>query len=212
MTEIVWTRVSREHALNVMRVVSSDENAAVFSEDLTEVTSRDLPFYDKLRHYRLINYATLPCFTADYVGDVENDTFIALDGLANTIYDANDSDKLRLDTHNIVDYLDFFLDQVRGPDGDIYLIKSPDDLPMLGSLPENQRQMVITHHRSVKVQDIGDDMGFDVRGTLFYGGSLISARVHVTPTGKLSIHDQELLLQGIHFPMSPVEHRYVSEG
>lgn len=194
-----------------MRAIGTNADAAVFSKQLTEVTWRPLPFYNRFKLYRLTNYATMPCFTMDYLGNEAEDKFYTLDGLANTLYDVNDDDGIELDISNVVSYLDFFFAQVQGPDGDIYLIKSPDGLPMLGSLPQNQQDSVREHFQPLSVEDLPDSEEFKIHATLYYGGSLISAYIHVHKRGLISIKDQSLLLQGIHFPQSPIEHKYMSD-
>ena len=194
-----------------MRTIGAQADAAVFSKQLTEVTCRILPFYNRFKLYRLTNYATMPCFTMDYLGSEAEDKFYTLDGLANTLYDVNDHDGIELSADTVVPYIDFFFAQVQGPDGDIYLIKSPEGLPMLGSLPQNQQDSVREHFVPLDVSEDPDNQSFKIRATLYYGGSLISAQINVHRRGLITIKDQTLLLQGIHFPQSPIEHKYISD-
>ena len=206
-----WHRLPHEQAAEVMRAIGANADAAVFSKQLTEVACRTLPFYKNFKLYRLTNYATMPCFTMDYLGNPDNDKFYTLDGLANTLYDVNDDDHIELTFDTVVAYLDFFFAQVQGPDGDIYLIKSPEGLPMLGSLPENQQNSVREHFQHLITEADPDNEGFKITGTVFYGGSLISAHIAVHKRGLITIKDQTLLLQGVHFPNSPIEHKYMSD-
>lgn len=212
MTQKEWHRLPREQAAEILEKIGASAESAVFSEQLTEVTWRPLPFYNGFKLFRLTNYATLPCFTMDYLGNDTSGVFYALDGLANTIYKVNEQDKVHLSESNVIEYLDFFFEEVRGPDGDIYLIKEPTDLPMLSSLPENQQQSVIDYHRPLQIDSDIMPGEFNINGTLYYDGSLISAMIRVLASGRLSIHNQTLLLQGIHFPMSPIEHTYMNES
>jgi hypothetical protein len=189
-------------ALN--KIGESDESA-VFSEQLTQVTWRPLPFYERLKLFRLTNYATMPCSTKDYLGDDVGGIFYALDGLPNTIYYVNEKYKIHLAENNVIEYLDFFFEEVRGRDGAIYLIKHPSDLPMLTSLPENQKQCVIDNHCPLRIDSDILPGEFSINGTLYYDGNLISTLIRVQFSGRLSIHNRTLLLQGIHFPISPIE-------
>lgn len=206
-----WHSMPREQAGDVMQKISSAADAAVFSGPMTEVTYRPLPFYSHFKQFRLTNYATMPCFSMDYLGNPETGVFYALDGLANTLYDVNDDDRIALTAETVIEYIDFFFTHVQGPDGDIYLIKTPEDLPMLGSLPENQQASVRESHRPLTVDPQPAEDGFLVGATVYYGGSLISAEIFIRADGQISIQNQSLLLQGIHFPMSPVEHNYMGE-
>lgn len=173
-------------------------DAVVFSKEATEVAFKTLPFYHKYKLLRLTNYATMPSFTMQYLSDETQ--FIPLDGTAAPIYAVNDKDHIRLDENNVIEYLDFFFANVQGADGDIYLIKAPEKLPFIGSLSPEQQQSIIKSYKPLRVYADVAPYSFRVSGTLYYDGSLISATIHADPEGKLSIFDQTLLLQGIHFP------------
>ena len=193
-----WTRLKREQAAEMITKMGAAADAIIFSKDVTEVAFKTLPFYSRYKLLRLTNYATMPSFTMQYLSDDKR--FIPLDGTAAPVYEANDTDHIRLTEDNIVEYLDFFFSHVQGADGDIYLIKDPKKLPFIGSLTQEQQQSIIKSHKPLRVYDDVIPHSFRVSGTLYYDGSLISATVHADPDGKLSVFDQTLLLQGIHFP------------
>ena len=209
MNKAHWEKLPQDQAVSVMRTIGDAADSAVFSLQMTEVTCRKLPFYKQYQHFRLTNYATMPCFKMDYLGDPETGQFFPLNGLANTLYDVNDNDQVELDANTVVDYIDFFFAQVQGPDGDIYLIKSPDALPMLPSLPQNQQDSVREHFQNMKVDST--DNGFVIAATLYYGGTMIAADISVKKTGQISVGNQRLLLRGIHFPTSPVDYTYMDD-
>ena len=211
MAQIEWERLPQEEASVVMRTIGESADSAVFSVHMTEVSRRPLPFYNKFKLYRLINYATMPCFKMDYLGDGETGHFFPLDGLANTLYDVNDSDQITLTRDTVTPYLDFFFAKVQGPDGDIYLIKSANALPMLNSLPENQQEKIREHFKDIQISETEDQNGFLIQATLFYGGTLLSADILVKKNGQISVDNQKLMLRGIHFPSAPVEYTYMDD-
>jgi hypothetical protein len=197
----LWTRLNRDDAHQVLNRLSGTRDAVVFSKEATEVSWRSLPFYNKYRLYRLINYATMPTFSLTYLSDGEE--FITLDGTANPIYTANEKDPIRLNEMNVVAYLDFFFSNVQGSEGDVFLIKDPKKLPFLSALTKEQRESVYSGFKPLQVSQNAAANHFRVSGTLYYGGGLISSSITVLPDGKLSFHDQSLLLNGIYFPYSP---------
>jgi hypothetical protein len=70
------------------------------------------------------------------------------------------------------------------------------------TMTEKQRLSITNNFKPIHVTPDVETHSFKVTGTLFYGGGLIVSTIHVTSDGKLSFHDQNLLLSGIHFPDS----------
>ncbi len=200
-----WTRLPREQAHQVLNKLSGHRDAVVFSKEATEVSVRVLPFYNHYKLYRLVNYATMPTFSMLYLGN--GDEFISLDGTANPIYTANEKDPIHVNELNVISYLDFFFSNVQGSEGDVFLIKDPRKMPFLESLSENQQQSVVNSFRPLKVTH--ESGLYRVSGTIYYGGGLISANILISPEGKISFQDQNLLLTGIHFPYSPYSQNWL---
>lgn len=203
-----WNRLSKDQAHGVLDKLSTHSDAIVFSKEATEVSVCSMPFYSHYKLYRLINYATMPSFSMQYLSNgVE---FISLDGTANPLYTANEKDPLKLTESNVIPYLDFFFSYVQGSEGDIFLIKDPRKMPVMSSLNAEQQQSIINSYKPLQVAT--NDKGWLVSGTLYYDGSLLSAAIQVTPNGKLAFQDQALLLQGIHFPQSLSPHEWLEVG
>ena len=197
----VWTRLKREEAHGVLGKLGDHPDAVIFSREVTEVSFRKLPFYTNYKLYRLVNYATMPTFSMTYLSNGED--FISIDGTALAIYAANAKDPIRINEMSVIPYLDFFFSNVQGSEGDVFLIKDPRKMPFMDSLSANQQQSVLTSFRPLKVANDTVVNVFRVTGTIYYGGGLLSTTINVTPDGKLSFHEQNLLLSGIHFPYSP---------
>lgn len=202
-----WTRLSREQAHQVLDKLAGNKDAVVFSKEATEVSWRSLPFYSSYKLYRLINYATMPTFSMQYLSNEQE--FLTVDGTANPIYTVNEKDGIRLNEMNVIPYLDFFFSNVQGSEGDIFLIKDPRRMPFLDSLTEGQQQSVISSFRPLKVAYDAALHVHRVSGTIYYGGGLISATILVSPDGKLDFQEQSLLLTGIHFPYSPYSQHWL---
>jgi len=66
-----------------------------------------------------------------------------------------------------------------------------------------QRQSIIDCFRPASVSFDAAENVYKVSCTLHYGGGLLAATIIVMTDGKISFHDQSLLLSGIYFPDSP---------
>lgn len=205
-----WTRLKREEAHQVLDRLSGNRDAIVFSRDATEVTCRELPFYSIYKLYRLINYATMPTFSMMYLSNgIE---FISIDGTANPIYAANEKAPIRLNSDNVIAYLDFFFSNVQGSEGDIFLIKDIEKMPFLSALSATQLSSLKNSFRPLSVTAEKAQGPFRTTGTIYYGGGMLAATIVAQADGRLSFENQQLLLAGIHLPHSPYSQPWLDGG
>lgn len=194
-----WTRLTREQSHEVLNRLSSTRDAVVFSKNTTEVTVRRLPFYERFYLCRLVNYATMPTFTMIYITNGAD--FFPLDGTPNPIYSANEADTVHLTETNVLPYLEFFFANVQGSEGDVFLLKSSDNMPLIQSLPLTQQKMIADTFKPISVSSSA--LSLKIEGTMYYGGALIASTILVSTDGKINFEDQNLLLSGIYFPHNP---------
>lgn len=208
MAEPQWKKLEREQAHRVLDQLGAQNDTVVFSRNVTEVSWRDLPFYSTYRLCRLVNYATMPTFTMLYLSNGQE--YVAVDGTPGPIYAVNRKDPIALNESNIISYLEFFFVHVAGADGDVFLIKDPARLPFMDSLDPTQQQTLASCFQPLRITR--DALGnFEVPATLYYGGGLMRATILITPEGRISFHDQSLLLSGIHFPANPDGQTWLEE-
>lgn len=190
-----WNILSKSESQGVLDKVRSADDPMFFSGSMTEVQCAELPFYNKFLLYRVTNYATMPSFTMEYVGD--GNTFYVLDGTPDPIYFANKQSPLELNKRNLGAYLDFFFHNVGGPDGDVYLISDPDKAPFMSSLDESQKNRIREKFIPLKVNYQAASAKFIVDCTLYYNGSLVSATISVEADGRLKMMEHNMLLPDI---------------
>ncbi|MCI5060584.1 MAG: hypothetical protein MRY79_05885, partial [Alphaproteobacteria bacterium] len=129
-----WQRLDRDNSVKVIDSVKSEANAGLFSVGTSEVERAGLPCYQGYFLYKVTNYASLPSFTFEYLGD--GTFFHYLDGTEDPIHTVNDKGVLSLDKSNIMAYLDFYFSHISGEEGDIIVIHNPHDMPLLDSLDQ----------------------------------------------------------------------------
>ncbi len=195
-----WNRLPRDKASAILSALAGQENAAVFAEATTEVVWQELPFYDGFKLYQLTNYATMPSFQLHYISN--GTVFFPIDGTANPIFSANEAAKINLDETNAISYLDFFFKNISAPDGQIFLLKSQNDMGFMDNLSLDQQQKLLTTFQPIVLNSDIIPHNFHVKCTLYYDGCLISSTVQITAEGKVFIHEQNMLMQGVYMPLS----------
>ena len=186
-----WHKLDRDRTLAMIDSVKTSGDHILFSIATSEAKCSKLSFYKNLLLYRLTNYASMPSFSFDYLGDGKS--YYYLDGGTTAIYNANDSGNLILNEQTVIDYITFFFGHVSGPDGDVYVIEDPSNHPALDSLNYMQMDDIIARHEAAEIAR-NIDGGFRVKTSLYYLGSLVRATIDVDRFGRVNVGDFEMLL------------------
>ncbi|PZO81526.1 MAG: hypothetical protein DI626_10795 [Micavibrio aeruginosavorus] len=190
-----WQRLDRENTLKTIDSVKSAADAGLFSPTTSEVQKARLSFYDGVELYKLTNFASLPSFTFEYLG--QNGLFQYLDGTEMPIYTVNDKGVLILDDRTVLDYLQFFFAHVALEEDEVYFVNDARDMPLLDSLDEDSIQAITRNHKPPKVvYDAGYDR-YSVEADLYAEGLLMRATVDVTASGRVSVQDRRMILNAV---------------
>lgn len=198
-----WYKLDKKQADEVIDQVASSSQAGLFPVGLTEVKMAELPFYRHYKLYRLVNLASLPTFTMDFLSDGKQ--FVYLDGGTNSLDFIDNEKELRLDSHNVVSYLNFYYDQVHSDEGDIYLIQDPRDLPFMSSLDDSQQRNIINNHRPIEI-NVGVSGVYTIKTTMFYEGGLVEGTIKLDPSSG------EPVIIGRRMLLNEAVHAYWNQG
>lgn len=190
-----WQRLDRDTTIKIIDSVKSAGEAGLFSLATSEVKRARLSFYEKVDLYKLTNFASLPSFTFEYLGDGTH--FQYLDGTEQPIYTTNDKGVLELNERTVVDYLEFFFAHVAFEEEEMALIQNPHDNPLLDSLDIDSADSVISNHKPAVVTY---DAGYDkhtVEADLYADGLLIRATIEVSAAGRVSIIDRKMIVNAV---------------
>lgn len=191
-----WQKLDRENTQKIINSVKSAVDPGLFSIATSEIERAPLRFYEGYALYKLTNYASLPSFSFQYLG---NGTFFHyLDGTEAAIYAVNDKGVLQLGEYNILEYLSFYFDHVTDEDGnDVTLIRDIHDMPLFDSLDPQAHETVLKSHQPAKVEyDAGYD-SYQVQAELFKDGQLIRATITVNDKGRVEVIDQKMIMQEV---------------
>ena len=186
-----WQRLDRDGTLKVIDSVKSASDPGLITAGTSEVERARLLFYENIYLYKITNYASLPSFTFEYLGD--GTFFQYLDGTEVPIYAVNDKGGLILAPETAVPYLEFFFRHVSGEDGvESVVMKNPQDMPMIDSLDGAAYESIIRGHRKpeVKADNRG---GFVVETDLYEDGALIRAGITISASGRVAVVGRKMV-------------------
>lgn len=187
-----WKRLDRDSSLKVIDSVKSTSDMGMFNIGTSEVNCARLPFYTDVLLYKVTNYASLPAFSFEYLGD--GTFFYYLDGTADTIHKANDAGKLMLNQNNVLDYIAFYYERIAqvNPDMDeVTVIINPHDMPLLDSLDPAAYAAVMANFKPAQVTQ-NEDGGYTIEAAIYTEGVVMQATIKVNGKGRVTIIDTKM--------------------
>ena len=189
---MTWQKIDRHQSNEILNHIASVSDPHLFSAQSSEVSFMPLPFYKDYFVYRITNYATLPSFSLDFLSNGES--YHLLDGAPAPINSVNKSGALHLNEGNVIAYADFYLGNIRGEDGDVYMIRDIDSLPFIDSLGTDQQIDLKNRHESPSVKWDAGHNHYVLLADLFYGGTLLKSAILIDMNGMLEIQPQEMIM------------------
>lgn len=179
-----WHRLDREKTVEMINSVKSAAEALLFSPVTSEAKCTRLPFYDNHLLYRLTNFASLPTFSLDFIGDGQN--FIYLDGSADPILQVNQAAGLNLSEHTVIPYLNFFFLNVAMEDGEIIILKNPEEASTIDIYDDDRREDIGLQPEGAVIE-VNEAGSYIVKTPIFLDGSLVDAKLTVDRQGHVTV-------------------------
>jgi hypothetical protein len=193
-----WTVLDKKNTAKVIKAVKNSGEPCLFNEETSEVKFRKLSFYKDISLYRITNYASLPAFTFDYLGDGHRMFF--LDGTFEPLFGFNSSDSFNITQDNVLEYIEFYFDHVSDNEGEIRIIKSIQNHAGLDSLPPSELSDISSRDWDSKISFNSEDKSFSVSTIIEHVGSLVRAKINIDTSGRVNIMDYQLLKLTESFP------------
>jgi hypothetical protein len=203
-----WQRLNRETSIKILDSVKSDAHMGMFAIEKSEVKNAPLPFYQSILLYKVTNYASVPSFTFEYLGDGK--FFQYIDGTEDPIYAINDKGALELNIYNVVEYLRFFFERVSDDEyPDMQIITNLHDMPLLDSLAPAVFASLAQKHKLPEINHDEEDNSFEIEADLYVDAQLVRATITVSAKGRVAVTNQEMIVHEMNSGMiAPEEAQY----
>jgi len=192
---MTWHRLDREKTVSMIARVKPTTQTITFSPTTSEAKCLKLPFYEQFLLYRLTNFSSLPTFSMDFLSDGE--TYYYMDGSEAPILKINSQAGLKLSKETVLPYLNFYFCFVRLPEGEIIILKSPEEAAIIDLYDEERREEFNAIPTPVFIDQNTDTGDFIVTVPVLYDGSPMEARISVTRDGKVSTEPLRMLTMAL---------------
>lgn len=191
---MTWQRLDRDKTVSMIARVKSVAESIVFSPHTSEAKCLKLPFYKSFLLYRLTNYAALPTFSMDFLSDGE--TYLYMDGSDSPIMRLNEQNELVLTPETVIPYLNFYYCFVRLPEGEMILLKSPEEASIIDLYDDDRREDLDARPTPLSVEEVRETGLINVTAPILYDGSPMEALISVTKDGKVTTQPKRMLTMG----------------
>ncbi len=164
----------------------------MFSPVTSEAKCARLPFYANHLLYRLTNFSSLPTFSLDFISDGKK--YFYLDGSPTPIEKINAMAGLNLSKETTIPYLNFYFLNVRLEEGEIMILKNPEEASTLDLYDDERRENINLQPDTARVEQ--NESGIWVVLTpIFMDGTLVDAEIRVDTAGKVTVKSLGLMMQ-----------------
>ena len=195
-----WIKLDKKESIRILHAIGDKCDHDFFSDDMTDVYFKTLPFYSQYRLYKISNYATMPIFSVRFLSDGKD--FIRLSGLSTPIYEVNHKDPIHLTSKTLIQYLKFFFRYVQGSEGEVFVISAPKEIPYFNELNEYKQQEIIKKFNPITTSSHSDEEGlfYTAHAQILYGDAIIDSDINMRENGTIFFSNQKIIVDRVHLP------------
>lgn len=190
-----WQKLDAEKGARILSEINPHLEPVPFSMESTTLRAHRLPFYKDYELFELTDLSAVPG-ARKYViykpGDVN-----VINWTNQAIYETNEKAPIHVDQKNVVEYVKFFFNYVRGRHGRFMIIETIDDIRWQIEPPLQGRKVMQEMLEPVTLVSQDDDGTFNLEAFMVFKDSLFKTRVHVKKDGLVSMSDEELKIEGM---------------
>lgn len=188
---MIWHRLDRDKTIDMIGRVKSAAEAMLFTPVTSEAKCTRLPFLKSFLLYRLTNFSSLPTFSMDFISNGE--TFFYMDGADTAIRQMVAMGELELNEENIIAYLNFYYCYVRLPEGEIILLKNPEEAPHIDLYEEERREALDVIPEGIEIERDHTNGGFLVLAPALYDSSPMQVLITISSDGQVFTSPKRML-------------------
>lgn len=195
MFQDAFIKLDRLETEGLLEAANPKLDGTVFHPDKTVALVHDLPFYQGYRFAEIADHESTPP-RSRFIVQKDADITV-LDWTNGPIYLLNEKVPIRLDHHNVIDYVRFFFSYIRGRHGRFLVTETVDDIRWQEEPPPAARKAVGKMLLPLRVTGQEDSGDYLLESTMVFKDSLFRAKIRVKENGRVELFDEELVLEDI---------------
>lgn len=193
----IWNKMGDEKIEAFIETINSALEPITFDPANVSVKSTDLDFYDDYALYQISDYEAIPNVKKYILYRADNKDIVPVTWTNQPIYELNKKAPIVITDETVIDYIKFFFHYVRGRHGRFLIVEHVDDIQWKETPPPNARKALIDLIEPVRIVSKGKDGSITLSCNMVFKDSLFKSNVLIDGQGKVSLHDEEILVEGM---------------
>ncbi len=174
-------------------------DGSIFDPLETTILAIDIPFYPEHRFLNVADHKTHPPLQRYLVQNKTTKEFVIIDWRYQTIYNLNTSAKIALNDKNVLDYVRFFFEYVKGRHGRFKICESADHISWKDEPPAQVKKSLndALQPLTLSKDKREKDKAYVINAFMMLKDTLFKTEITVTPQGKVTMGDHDILIEEI---------------
>ncbi|MFP4097802.1 MAG: hypothetical protein ACLFP8_03250 [Alphaproteobacteria bacterium] len=197
MFDEAYTKLELEEIATIIDVLNKKVEGSIFDPLETSILAIDLPFYEGYRFLSIADYATSPPlqrYSFQKNGTME---LTLIDWNYKTIQEINNKAPIKLNEDNVIEYIRFYFKHVKGRHGLFVICETADHIQWKEEPPTAIKRSLNEALSPLQIEEKNQDGSYTVKAYMMLKDALFSVKVHVKPSGKINMSDQEIVMEDI---------------
>lgn len=203
----IWQKLDESQLAEFLAAVNPFLEPVPFTIGSTAVKHTALDFYDEYELYQLTDFEAIPN-VKKYVlyrsGPGNSSDVVPITWTNEPIYALNKRAPIIINEETVLDYTKFFFHYVRGRHGRFIIVEHVDDIQWKESPPANARKALNEIIKPIMISGKSQDGGFTLVANMVFKDSLFKTQIFVTNDGRVSLSNEEILVEGMPVLVDPV--------
>lgn len=197
MFDEAYEKLDLDETATIIEMVNKQVEGSLFDPLETTILAIDVPFYKDYRFLDIADHATKPPLQRYVLQKKGTQDFTLLDWTYKTIYDLNEKAPIELTDKNIIDYVRFFYQFVKGRHGRFIICESVENIHWKDEPPEEIRKALNQVLVPFKIIEKREDGVYKMHGCMMLKDALFKVDIYVEPNGRITMADHEILIEDI---------------
>ncbi len=186
-----YTKLENKEIKNILPILNkkTQDNINLEPENIT-IMSQQISFY---KGYYLLDITDNNSVPSIRIFAVFNgDNLVLLDWTNSPIYKLNKDIPISLNDKNVIDYVRFFFNFVKGKHGKFIIVESLDDISWKENPPPSARHAIGKLIKPLTIISKNDD--YIIESTVIFKDSLFECTITISKSGKVSIENEKIII------------------
>ena len=198
----VWEKLSDDKSKDFISMVNPHFEPIELDAQTSQVKRQDLSFYDEYKIYEVNDFDAIPNLTKyvlfnESAPSTSQHKIIPITWTNEPIYNLNQIAPAIINEETVTEYVKFFFNYVRGRHGRFLLVEHVDDINWKETPPPSARKAISELVEPIKIISKDENYNIKLSCNMVFKDSLFKSNVLVDSEGKVSLHDEEILVEGM---------------